>query len=357
MNRPVCCSTNQSASAMISSSSSSPSGHASGKSLLETTMACNNLGVMFYDNENFEEAENLFRKALHYTTTPVPTANGTSKNAPYNMMDLDLPSALPLTGSGISKKKQSSSPSGSTSSSARKRSAAGSSSKSRSSRSSKNDKSLYIYQRTEFDEGMHTYSEAITIEQQSVTDVKNLEFYQAILCYNIGQCHQQRKQYPAADVQFRKALYKSEAQSHAADEFAHAFKIRLLHKIGQLMYFRGDYEESCETFRRALDMLSHSTHGAFSPPQNTLKQPLLDGLDVAATLNSLGVLYYQRGGDNATDAVELLKDSLLLRSSILGPDHKDVATTINNLSRIYIQQNRLSMSRPLSLQRDPLPTC
>jgi tetratricopeptide (TPR) repeat protein/CHAT domain-containing protein len=55
--------------------------------------------------------------------------------------------------------------------------------------------------------------------------------------------------------------------------------------------------------------------------------------DVAASLNDLAVLYGAQG--RYADAEPLYKRSLAIREKVLGPDHPDVATALTNLATLY----------------------
>ena len=56
--------------------------------------------------------------------------------------------------------------------------------------------------------------------------------------------------------------------------------------------------------------------------------------------------YHYRQGRYA-DAERLYKESLALDEKNLGPDHPDVATTLNNLALVYKTQGRYTDAEPL----------
>ena len=61
-------------------------------------------------------------------------------------------------------------------------------------------------------------------------------------------------------------------------------------------------------------------------------------LSVASALNCIGVVLFHtmEGCDNSSkDAIDALFEALSIRTSILGTEHKDVATTLNNIGRVY----------------------
>ncbi|KAI8761259.1 nephrocystin-3, partial [Biomphalaria glabrata] len=70
-----------------------------------------------------------------------------------------------------------------------------------------------------------------------------------------------------------------------------------------------------------------------------------DSVDLARSLNELGVLYYLQ---NNTDSAEsFFKRSLEMRESLLGPDHLDVASSLNNLAALYNDSKMYDKAEPL----------
>jgi CHAT domain-containing protein/Tfp pilus assembly protein PilF len=70
-----------------------------------------------------------------------------------------------------------------------------------------------------------------------------------------------------------------------------------------------------------------------------------DHLDVATSLNNLAGLYQQQG--RYAEAEPLYKRSLTIREKARGPDHPDLATTLNNLALLYNDQGRYAEAEPL----------
>ena len=66
--------------------------------------------------------------------------------------------------------------------------------------------------------------------------------------------------------------------------------------------------------------------------------------DVATTLNNLAGLYRQMG--DYEKALPLYQRALEISEKVLGPQHPDVATTLNNLAGLYRQYGRLRKSTP-----------
>jgi tetratricopeptide (TPR) repeat protein len=70
-----------------------------------------------------------------------------------------------------------------------------------------------------------------------------------------------------------------------------------------------------------------------------------DHPDVAMSVNRLALLYYNQG--RYADAEPLYKRSLAIREKVLGPDHPDVATSLNNLAELYRRQGRYADAEAL----------
>ena len=66
--------------------------------------------------------------------------------------------------------------------------------------------------------------------------------------------------------------------------------------------------------------------------------------DVATTLNNLAGLYHSMG--DYEKALPLYQRALDIREKVLGPQHPDVATTLNNLAELYRQYGRIRKSTP-----------
>jgi CHAT domain-containing protein/Tfp pilus assembly protein PilF len=70
-----------------------------------------------------------------------------------------------------------------------------------------------------------------------------------------------------------------------------------------------------------------------------------DHPDVASSLNNLGLLYIRQG--QYAQAEPLLKRSLTIDEKVVGPDHPDVATSLNNLAGLYDHQGQYAQAEPL----------
>ena len=70
-----------------------------------------------------------------------------------------------------------------------------------------------------------------------------------------------------------------------------------------------------------------------------------DHPDVALSLNNLAALYNDQG--RYADAEPLLQALTGDREKALGPDHPDVAASLNNLAELYRAQGRYADAEPL----------
>jgi tetratricopeptide (TPR) repeat protein len=211
-------------------------------------------------------------------------------------------------------------------------------------------RSSYIYQRMDFDEGMHSYADMEKIDGNRVLEFEEVNgqtsmevrhaVIQSTLLFNEGQVHRRRGEFDVAATKYENAL----GMLTSVDFDQYELLISILHNIGQLQYRRGELSSAMKTYDLAL------TH-AKSMPDGTVH--------VAAALNCLGVLHYHANSsdneddkedlsameDSSTDkAMELFQQALALRRQCLGPDHVDVATTLNNIGRIHVQGDQFDQA-------------
>ena len=67
--------------------------------------------------------------------------------------------------------------------------------------------------------------------------------------------------------------------------------------------------------------------------------------NVAVSLNNLAGLYYKRGHHAQTEP--LFQRALTILEKSLGPEHPQVATGLNNLARLYYTQDKYAGAEPL----------
>ncbi|KAL9190315.1 hypothetical protein ACHAXT_007526 [Thalassiosira profunda] len=218
----------------------------------------------------------------------------------------------------------------------------------------------YQYQRMDFDEGMHSFPGLESIDPASLWDAPSNSVSPAIeatLLFNVGQVHRRRGELDAASKCYDHALdalagwNAVSVESHLENMLSrHPVVIPVLHNIGSLQYRRGDIGPALETYNRAL-RLSRAMYGDRHP-------------HVAAALNCLGVLHYHDANspsDDAADttgetssdtetggstarAMELFQQSLASRIEVLGPNHVEVATVLNNIGRIHVQHDEFDLA-------------
>jgi len=106
---------------------------------------------------------------------------------------------------------------------------------------------------------------------------------------------------------------------------------RLEAALGQSLYSVGDYAGAQRADERAL-VIWERVLGPEHP-------------DVATGLNNLAELYDDQG--RYAEAEPLYQRALALREQALGPTHPDLATSLNNLAVLYNHQGRYAEAEPV----------
>ncbi|MEM9488469.1 MAG: CHAT domain-containing tetratricopeptide repeat protein [Myxococcota bacterium] len=104
-----------------------------------------------------------------------------------------------------------------------------------------------------------------------------------------------------------------------------------LHKEARELRKKGRYDEALPLVQRSLKIREK----ALGP----------DHPDVAASLNNLAILHRSRG--EYDEALPLYKRSLAIREKAQGPDHPDVAGSLNNLARLHESRGEYDEALPL----------
>ena len=209
----------------------------------------------------------------------------------------------------------------------------------------KDIKATYMYQRMDFDEGMHAYPTCETLCTDQARNVVS-----ATLLFNVGQCHRQAENFDQASHFYRRSwkalvgdiILDAKNRVHEQDddeedkeedeyltktscEKLPALALPILQNIGQLQYRLGKIDDAIKTYKASL----HHAEAAHGP----------DHISVGAALNSLGVLHYHLSADHSVKAMDHFRRSLVIRNAAHGRDHPEVATTLNNMGRIHVQRD------------------
>ncbi len=99
-------------------------------------------------------------------------------------------------------------------------------------------------------------------------------------------------------------------------------------ELGELKYTEFKYEESAKYYHEAAELV-----------------PKSEELARAKYLNLEGSLWHDAG--KYREAQEALEHALKIHEKILGSDHPDTATTLNNLAELYRYQGRYDEAKPL----------
>jgi len=217
------------------------------------------------------------------------------------------------------------------------------------------DKTQYIFQRNEYDEGMHLLSVARPIDSTFMDNTQNKKGATTLLCdetnqamilstiyLNIGKVHQKRNEIDDANEMYRRALIKAENCSQfsmaANTTKCCPLKIEILHNLGQLQYYQGNHSAAIKTYHSALT-LAKKICGERS-------------VHVASTLNCLGVLrYHMSSAGEENCALDYFQSALSIRRRIAlvqgegdTSQNEHIATTLNNIGRIHFQRGEYDES-------------
>jgi len=239
----------------------------------------NNMGVVHMEASNYEKALDCFHKSL----SQVDGSMALQCQLPTNLLAERYSSSLKESGSVASK-------------------------------------NGYLYQRGNYDEGMHVYTQPIQIDQK----LASLFAYQDALIrvlYNKGLAHLELDEDELASEAFFHALSLCHWRSQDKSSLGKAMSIiAILHNIGYIQYRGSRHEEAMRTFEEALDL----GREVYSP----------HSLEVAATMNCLGILHFHMPKSETEIALDFYHQCLSIQQAILGSDHRDVATTLNNIGRV-----------------------
>ena len=180
-------------------------------------------------------------------------------------------------------------------------------------------KNSYIYQRREYDEGMHFFSHPIQIQGHIFDNMDTAHnVFASVVFYNLGQLCLLIQNDEEATFCFNRSLYYSKNIPGKSTVTV----VSILHNIGYIQYRNIELGKSLATFQECLQLLQNSSNKA----------------EVAATLNCIGVLYFHLPKADTTSAMQNFNKALTIRKQIYGNENIHVATTLNNIGRVrYIK--------------------
>ncbi|CAB9507431.1 Kinesin light chain [Seminavis robusta] len=213
------------------------------------------------------------------------------------------------------------------------------------------NRSLYIYQRESYDEGMYMYSTPL-----AVTATQSRIRMEATLLYNLGQAHLQNLEHEEAKELFQLALQVLENEYMAADvvdtDIVSPFLIR--HNLGNCCYRLGENDAAIGHYQAALQM---SVQAASNVGTSTTLMATANSrqrlLDLAASYNCVAVLRFHQShpSEPSDTALDYLQVALASYTSVLGSTSnnnsssnannadscctKEVATVLSNIGRVY----------------------
>lgn len=190
-------------------------------------------------------------------------------------------------------------------------------------------KSLYIYQRGEYDEGMHGYSDPVTLH----ADIVSTKNAATTIVFNLGQLYLRLNDDDEALKSFLRALQLGQWGSECLGKASATGGVSLmavLHNIGHVQYRNGHYEDAIKTYSNALEILRGANQYNVNDGSNHL-------LELAGTLNCLGVCHFHLPKADTEKALAYYREALALRRAVLGQDAqtKEIATCINNIGRVF----------------------
>ncbi|XP_038047138.1 nephrocystin-3-like [Patiria miniata] len=183
----------------------------------------------------------------------------------------------------------------------------------------------------------------------------------------LGGLHSQWGKYATAEAYYKQALEISEN----AFDGDHPNVLKMLESLVVLYKKQNKHEQAGPLQKRVTSILKRTQPPHVPPHQksalNALKKRSLqlqematgpDSLELAKTLNELGVLYYLQ--NNISTAEQSFQRSLSMREELLGEQHLDVAQSLNNLAALYNDSNDLNKAgvlyeRVLSIRKSLLP--
>jgi tetratricopeptide (TPR) repeat protein len=168
-----------------------------------------------------------------------------------------------------------------------------------------------------YDEGFFAFSEPILLNSS-----KSLHVSTGIVLYNLGQLSMRLGDDEEATTLFLQAKYVATEATHL---------VAILHNMAHIEYRRRNYQE-------AICILKETLHHAKKDSRNAL--------DIASTMNSLGVAYFHSGEAHYGQASAMYQDSLAICRAHDGENFvsKEISTTLNNIGRLNFMNGEYTMA-------------
>lgn len=165
--------------------------------------------------------------------------------------------------------------------------------------------------RTEYDEGMRVYEDPLPLN-----DLSNSEKIMSTLHYNIGQTYARQGQYEKASSWFKKSLLVR----NDSGDVRSLLVLKTLHCMGYCCYRSGKDSRALQYYEKALSLVS--------------EMGLSGTIHFAASLNCVGVLSFNKQGNNKDLSMNMFVESLNIYKSLMSGSPTAAATVLNNIGRV-----------------------
>ena len=228
------------------------------------------------------------------------------------------------------------------------------------------ESATYDPRRSDYQEGMDWYKNPIRLHDTTTTTSSKASgsssSVDGTILFNLGRVsHNQGKYEDAFDLYKRAMLaiercwtqnkkksvrskpHRPEAVDSTNDHnnplsTNESLMIAVLFGIGHVQYIKGEHMNSLRTYMTAMSIARSTSNGKLDG-EGEGETPT-SSLEIAASLNCIGVLHYvMPNGDNDA-ALDALQQALEIRRLHLGENHIDVGTTYNNIGRVQFQFGR-----------------
>jgi tetratricopeptide (TPR) repeat protein len=167
----------------------------------------------------------------------------------------------------------------------------------------------------ELDESLDCYTKGLRIEQAALS-WNHPHIIVALM--NIAQIHRKRGHYADALITYSQIIIM-QVETYGQNSLEVA---STLSSMGQLQYQQKNHAMAFELYQRALQI----QRDHYVDNENA---------GIACTLSSIGLVLFNLGEYDL--AKSCFSDSLRIRTTLLGPDHRDIANLWYNLATIYLE--------------------